>query len=33
MNEMNYFERLILRSSASQVGRYGKNGQAIIAEV
>ncbi len=30
---MNYFERLILRSSASQAGHYGKNGPAIIAEV
>ena len=30
---MNYFEQLILRSSASQAGHYGKNGQAIISEV
>ncbi len=29
---MNYFEQLILRSSASQAGHYGKNGQAIIAD-
>ena len=32
-SEMNYFEQLILRGSASQAGHYGKNGQAIIAEV
>ena len=32
-SEMNYFEQLILRNSASQAGHYGKNGQAIIGEV